>query len=117
MRIRTADVHDAEELSVFAARLFFETFGAANPPETMQRYLRATFREEKQRAELESVDHAIYLAETEAGRWLGFLHLCVWEQNARAKAFYAKEGFRPIGEQRFDLGGDLQRDEVWMLRL
>lgn len=44
--------------------------------------------------------------------WLG-----VWERNLRAKAFYAREGMERVGEKLFDLGGDVQRDEVWMLRL
>lgn len=39
--------------------------------------------------------------------WLG-----VWERNPKAIAFYAKHGFLAVGEHRFDLGGDLQRDIV-----
>ena len=39
--------------------------------------------------------------------WLG-----VWENNPRAIAFYAKHGFRVVGEQSFQLGSDLQRDLV-----
>jgi ribosomal protein S18 acetylase RimI-like enzyme len=39
--------------------------------------------------------------------WLG-----VWEHNARAIAFYRKQGFRPIGQQPFMLGSDRQRDVV-----
>jgi GNAT superfamily N-acetyltransferase len=37
--------------------------------------------------------------------WLG-----VWEQNARARAFYARWGFAQVGEHDFVLGHDLQRD-------
>jgi len=37
--------------------------------------------------------------------WLG-----VWEHNPRARAFYAKWGFREVGEHPFPLGADLQRD-------
>lgn len=44
--------------------------------------------------------------------WLG-----VWEQNARAIAFYQKQGFRIIGEQPFMLGSDRQRDLVMALDL
>lgn len=40
--------------------------------------------------------------------WLG-----VWERNARALAFYRRHGFRRVGEQVFDLGGDRQID--WIL--
>lgn len=39
--------------------------------------------------------------------WLG-----VWERNPRAIAFYRKVGFAEVGEQRFQLGTDLQRDIV-----
>ena len=39
--------------------------------------------------------------------WLG-----VWERNARAIAFYKKEGLRVLGEQSFLLGSDRQRDLV-----
>ena len=39
--------------------------------------------------------------------WLG-----VWEQNARAIAFYRKSGFEDVGAQTFVLGADHQRDRV-----
>lgn len=39
--------------------------------------------------------------------WLG-----VWERNPRAIAFYAKCGFRPVGEHEFLLGRDRQRDLI-----
>jgi diamine N-acetyltransferase len=44
--------------------------------------------------------------------WLG-----VWERNPRAIAFYEKWGFRRVGEQRFVVGTDSQRDHVMALRL
>ena len=44
--------------------------------------------------------------------WLG-----VWERNPRAIAFYEKWGFRRVGEQRFLVGTDSQRDHVMALRL
>lgn len=37
--------------------------------------------------------------------WLG-----VWEHNQRARAFYARWGFREVGEHPFPLGADIQRD-------
>ncbi len=40
--------------------------------------------------------------------WLG-----VFERNARARAFYAKCGFVPVGRALFQLGDDLQED--WIL--
>ena len=37
--------------------------------------------------------------------WLG-----VWERNERAKAFYARQGFRQVGRQIFVVGSDPQTD-------
>jgi diamine N-acetyltransferase len=44
--------------------------------------------------------------------WLG-----VWERNSRAIAFYRKFGFEVIGEHRFVLGRDPQRDLVMARRI
>jgi GNAT superfamily N-acetyltransferase len=44
--------------------------------------------------------------------WLG-----VWEMNARARRFYEKCGFREVGEHRFVLGADVQRDVVMVKRI
>ncbi len=44
--------------------------------------------------------------------WLG-----VWTQNPRGLAFYEKWGFRRVGEQRFLVGTDSQRDHVMALAL
>ena len=44
--------------------------------------------------------------------WLG-----VWESNPRAIAYYRKSGFREVGEHRFMLGSDPQRDMVMSRRL
>lgn len=38
------------------------------------------------------------------------LWLDVWERNHRARAFYARWGFRDVGAQPFQLGADLQTD-------
>jgi diamine N-acetyltransferase len=40
------------------------------------------------------------------------LWLAVWDENARAIAFYEKMGFRPVGTQTFTLGTDVQKDVV-----
>jgi GNAT superfamily N-acetyltransferase len=45
------------------------------------------------------------------------LWLAVWERNPRAIAFYAKQGFHPVGEQDFLLGTDRQHDIVMALDL
>lgn len=44
--------------------------------------------------------------------WLG-----VWEVNARAIAFYRKTGFEKVGQHRFDVGGDIQTDDVMVTSL
>jgi len=38
--------------------------------------------------------------------------LAVWEHNARARKFYERWGFVEVGEQKFVLGDDVQRDLV-----
>jgi len=45
-------------------------------------------------------------------RGAGRIWLAVWERNHRARAFYAKHGFRRVGTQPFRLGSDVQTDEV-----
>ncbi|MCB1043121.1 MAG: GNAT family N-acetyltransferase [Acidobacteria bacterium] len=44
--------------------------------------------------------------------WLG-----VWERNARAIAFYKKNGFQQVGTKAFVLGSDLQTDHVMFATL
>jgi len=44
--------------------------------------------------------------------WLG-----TWDQNPRGIAFYEKWGFRRVGEKRFLVGTDSQRDHVMALTL
>jgi GNAT superfamily N-acetyltransferase len=45
------------------------------------------------------------------------LWLAVWEHNPRAITFYTREGFRSIGQQSFQLGDDLQTDQVMLATL
>lgn len=44
--------------------------------------------------------------------WLG-----VWERNARAQAFYRKQGFEKVGSQTFVVGSDPQTDHVMLCPL
>lgn len=44
--------------------------------------------------------------------WFG-----VWEHNLRARAFYERRGFRPVGTETFRLGSDDQVDLLMELRL
>jgi diamine N-acetyltransferase len=45
------------------------------------------------------------------------VYLAVWERNARAIAFYRKQGFRDVGSQPFQLGADRQTDRVMVREL
>jgi len=45
------------------------------------------------------------------------IYLAVWEHNARAIAFYRKVGFREVGAQPFQLGRDVQTDQVMVREL
>jgi len=45
------------------------------------------------------------------------LWLTVWEQSPRARAFYAKAGFRDVGSTSFLLGRSAQTDRVLVRRL
>ncbi|KKY32212.1 putative acyln-acyltransferase [Diaporthe ampelina] len=58
---------------------------------------------------------ALSLAADALAREQGFrtIWLGVWEENHKAQAFYRKMGYERIGEHVFDVGGDLQTDEIW----
>ncbi|MEP7384671.1 MAG: GNAT family N-acetyltransferase [Gemmatimonadota bacterium] len=60
------------------------------------------------------VARALMTAVTDAGlaRGAGAIWLSVWEQNERAKAFYARSGYRRVGTTAFVLGTDVQTDWV-----
>lgn len=44
--------------------------------------------------------------------WLG-----VWEHNDRAQKFYAKCGFRKVSSHDFDMGGEIQTDDILLKEL
>lgn len=45
------------------------------------------------------------------------LYLSVWENNARAQAFYKRYGFAHVGEHKFMVGRVADRDFIWRLAL
>lgn len=55
----------------------------------------------------------------ELARTMGcdMLWLAVWEYNPRAIAFYSRQGFHHVGSQPFQLGEDLQTDQVMLAML
>jgi len=60
------------------------------------------------------VARALMDAVVDTSRTLGgdVLWLGVWERNARAIAFYRKQGFERVGAKTFRLGADVQTDDV-----
>lgn len=60
------------------------------------------------------VAHALMDAVVHTSQELGgdVLWLGVWERNARAIAFYRKQGFERVGAKTFRLGADVQTDDV-----
>ena len=60
------------------------------------------------------VAHALMEAVIGTSKALGgdVLWLGVWERNARAIAFYRKQGFERVGAKTFRLGADVQTDDV-----
>lgn len=61
--LRVATVADAELISALAARLFEQTFGAANTVDDMQAYLASAFTPDVQRKELQQSDRTFFIAE------------------------------------------------------
>jgi diamine N-acetyltransferase len=56
------------------------------------------------------LNHCLQTAQRQGFKllWLG-----VWEHNAKALAFYQKNGFTPFGSHTFQLGKDLQTDLLY----
>ena len=74
-RIRRAGPEDASALAQLGARLFEQSFGAANTREDMEIYLATSFGEDRQRDELAEPTGRIMIAETEAGESIGYAHV------------------------------------------
>lgn len=51
------------------------------------------------------------------GKGARVMYLSVWENNARAQAFYRRYGFEHIGEHEFMVGRVADRDFIWKLML
>jgi ribosomal protein S18 acetylase RimI-like enzyme len=50
-------------------------------------------------------------------RGAAYLWLGVWERNARAQAFYRKQGFHKVGNHIFVVGSDPQTDDILLCEL
>jgi ribosomal protein S18 acetylase RimI-like enzyme len=51
------------------------------------------------------------------GKGARVMYLSVWENNARAQAFYKRYGFEHVGEHKFMVGRVADRDFIWKLKL
>lgn len=51
------------------------------------------------------------------GKGARAMFLSVWENNARAQAFYKRYGFEHVGEHKFMVGRVADRDFIWRLAL
>jgi ribosomal protein S18 acetylase RimI-like enzyme len=51
------------------------------------------------------------------GKGARAMYLSVWENNARAQAFYRRYGFEHVGEHKFMVGRVDDRDLIWRLAL
>jgi diamine N-acetyltransferase len=72
INIRRASTDDALLLSRLGARLFENTFGAANHPDDMRDYLHTAFSLDAQRAALEDAHVAAFIAEDAGHAAIGY---------------------------------------------
>jgi diamine N-acetyltransferase len=92
--MRRATVADAATLTELAARLFVQTFGAANTDHDMREFLAATYTLEQQTAELADPARVTWLAESRDGVPIGFALL------RRGSRSDGVTGERPVEVQR-----------------
>ncbi len=72
---RRAAPEEAGQLAEFAARTFYESFGADNNADDMHAHLAASFSPERQRAELDDPNIDTMVVHDEQGRWMAFAQL------------------------------------------
>jgi ribosomal protein S18 acetylase RimI-like enzyme len=84
LTIRDARPDDASGLSIFATRVFQETFARANEPENMRKHLASVFSTAKQEREISDPAIATLLAEV-GGVLAGYAQLIAGEVPATVK--------------------------------
>jgi ribosomal protein S18 acetylase RimI-like enzyme len=99
--IRRATIDDALLLSRLGARLFENTFGAANHPDDMRDYLRSAFSLESQHAALEDPAVVAFIAEDAGHAAIGY---AVMKRGSRAAGV---TGAKPVEVQR------IYSDHAW----
>ncbi|HXT16753.1 MAG TPA: GNAT family N-acetyltransferase [Gemmatimonadaceae bacterium] len=87
VRLRRATTDDAALLSRLGARLFEQTFAAANTADDMAAYLAQTFHADAQAAELADDRCRVWFAEDDAGEPMGYVML--W-RDSRTESVDAK---------------------------
>src|SRR5688572_22178246 len=71
--IRRAALEDAEQLAQLGAATFTETFGHLYPPEDLQSFLLSAHSVDNWRKTLADPNIAVWVAEVESGRKIGFI--------------------------------------------
>jgi GNAT superfamily N-acetyltransferase len=101
IRIRRATIDDALLLSRLGARLFEQTFGAANHPDDMREYLRSAFSLDAQHEVLADSHVAGFIAEDAGHAAIGY---AVMKRGSRAAGV---TGTKPVEVQR------IYSDHAW----
>ena len=101
IRIRRATIDDALLLSRLGARLFEQTFGAANHPDDMREYLRSAFSVDVQHNVLADADVAGFIAEDAGHAAIGY---ALMKRGSRADGV---TGTKPVEVQR------IYADHAW----
>jgi GNAT superfamily N-acetyltransferase len=99
--VRRASVEDALLLSRLGARLFEQTFGAANDPANLRDYLASAFSLEAQRESLENDAHVTFIAEDAGHAAVGY---AVIRRGSRTDGV---TGAKPVEVQR------IYSDHAW----
>jgi diamine N-acetyltransferase len=128
-RIRRAATGDAGALVALGARLFEQTFGAANTPEDMKKYLAGAFTVDRLSAELADDACAVWIASDAAtGEQIGYAVLrlgpsadgVVAKRPAEIQRIYADRAWhgRGVGQSLMDACIDQARawacDVIWL---
>jgi len=99
--LRRATPSDAPALSTLAARLFEQTYEAANRPDDMRDYLAAAFSADAQRNELAHAERVVWIAEDATAAPIGYAAL------RRGSAASGVGGARPAEIER------IYADRAW----
>ncbi len=119
--VRRAGVEDAKVLAEFGARLFEETFGAANDPEDMRLYLAGAFSPTLQTAELVDPNKAVWFAKDEHDVLVGYTVMrrgsrgpgVVGEQTAEVQRIYADGRWHGRGVGRRLMDQCIEQARAW----